>query len=282
MRIQRFLLMLLTALLLTVPAYAGDATLPEPAKIDEDYIREHYPEVYQQILKEGREAALKESGKQEAVQGKPAGAEVSKEAAAPKKEVLGDWWNRSSLEYEPMPSNILYHTELQFGYERDNGNVDAYSDKGGGKLILRLDRFTNSLSYAIEKSKQQDITSGGATIRDNELGEESLQYDITKKLYFMGGLIREVNRDDLLAWRYALYGGFGYPILALKNHRVELFMAYADLDEKYDPLISNILGFSGRKYTAAYFNQTYKWTVTDNILFSEKFRVIHSLEAFTR
>lgn len=282
MKVKKCLFLLVMFFLLSAPAFAQEVTpSPEPAKVDKDYIRKYYPEVYQQILSEGKESASKEIGKQEAVMTKPADATNTKEVAAPRKETLGDWWNRNSLEYEPRPSQLLYHAELQYGFSRDTGNVSAYSHKGAGKFIVRLDGFTNSLSYLIDKGKQVNVTSGGETIKDYQIFEEALRYDITKKLYSMGGLIREVNKDEMLDTRYAFYGGLGYPLLALKGHKLDFFLAYAYVDEKYASFINTILGFSGRRYSSVYFNQTYKWSITDRILFSERFRIIHSLEDST-
>ncbi|MBU0485478.1 MAG: DUF481 domain-containing protein [Proteobacteria bacterium] len=272
-------LLLLTVLLFSVPVHAAEGDpATEPVKIDKDYLQSHYPELYQQIIQEGREETSQPATKS----ANQTDVATKNEAAAPKKEELGDWWNRNSLTYEPRPSQLLFHTELQYSYSEDRGNVEGYEHRGGAKFIVRLDRVTNSLSYLIDKSKQTEVASGGETSNNYQILEDSLQYDLTKKLYAMGGIIREVNETEMLDRRYAFYAGLGYPLLTQKNHQIDLYLAYAYLDEEYDSLINTILGFSGRTYDAFYFNQTYAWKITDKILFSQRFRIIHSFEDFIR
>lgn len=280
MKMPRGVPVLLFCLLSFVPAFAQEKSAISGAKeLDKNYIREHYPEIFQQIYMEGKEAGLKEAEtKGQGAQKEAGSGEVKKEIAAQGRPDLGDWWNRSSLKYTPRPAGTLFHGELQYDYKRETGNIDSYSHRGAGKLVIRKDRFTNYLSYFIDKKISDDFTSGSHYQRDYKIFEGSLRYDLREKLYSEAGLIWETDSANLIKNRYVYYGGLGYNLLDMKDHSINVFLAYSRVKEEFDPLIGMMLGIDNRESNAAYFFQSYDWHVTDRLTFREKFRIIRNLD----
>jgi hypothetical protein len=154
---------MIAGVLLSMILATGSRADEEGKKIDKEYLRKHYPEVYEQIFREGKEEGLRERGAQVQTSQKEPDPPPSSDGA-PKKETApqdktgpGDWWNRSSLS-QPNPGKLLFHAEGAFTGMWLEGNNMGHSYKGSGAVTLRRGRFTNTLSYNIAKGATRTET----------------------------------------------------------------------------------------------------------------------------
>jgi len=262
-----FAAVLLSCLVCSAPALAEDGK-----GIDKDYIKEHYPDVYMQIFSEGRKAGLHEAEVREKK------TEPREETAAPKKEAeLGDWWDHSSLKYEPMPSGYLLHLEGQYNFASLSGNNSGSVYRGGGRFVARKDRLTNYLSYQIDKRKISQ-SDGGHTDIDYQIFQESLRYDISRKLYAEGGFIWEKDRISLIDNRDIYYAGAGWHVLDLDGFRLDLFAAAGYETELYAPRVMQALGFDRAHHYISYLGQDCLWHIGRRLALHESFRVFTDFE----
>lgn len=240
----------------------------EEKKIDKDYIKEKYPDVYREIYNEGKEAGMKETDI------KPKPSQEKTAAAEQFKPHLRDWWNHSSLLYKPMPEKLQFHAELQYAYNKLTGNLDVNAHSGAGKLVLRKGRFTDFVSYKIDKSKTVEYSTKERVEKDYRIFEESLMYDLTEKIYPEIGYIWEKDEVNYIDGRNIFYGGIGCYVLDMERHRLKVFAAYGLQDEKYMPIVNEYLGIKDDSTNLLYLYQNYDLQLTDNIIFHEGFRII--------
>ncbi len=240
--------------------FSPQAFAEDEKNIDKDYIKEHYPDVYLQIYSEGKKEGLHEAEAKTATAEKKT--EQQETVASKKPADLGDWWNHSSLKYEPMPTAYLLHLEGQYNYVNLSGNNSGLVFRGSGQLVARKDNFTDYLSYLIDKKKISQ-SNGEHSEREYQIFQESLRYDIFRKLYAEGGFIWEKDKTDLINNRDIYYGGVGYHLLDLDRFRLDFFGAVGYENESYDPLILQVLGFEGAHHNLSYFSQDYLWLITN-------------------
>lgn len=267
------MLCLILCIFLSTAVSAQDKSLAiEEKSIDKDYIKKHFPDIYEQIYMEGKESGIKEAESQK----KPDVIAGEKEVEKPKKQELDDWWNRSSLEYDPLLLQFLFHGELQYSYLKTTGNMDSFSHLMSARLDIRKYRFTNSIAIQLDKN-EINTAFAGHTEKDHRIFEDDFKYDITKRLYADAGFIWEKNSLTLTDGRYAVYGGFGYRLLNLQKHKLEVLLDYGYLNEKYTSDIERLLNFDSRDFETVFFDQKYIWAITKRINFNEKFRIIYFL-----
>lgn len=263
---------ILAALMLSIAliGFSVSNVSAEDMEINRDYIKEHYPDVYEQIFKEGMEAARN-------AQDKPAEIKTEAPAAEAEKRDLGDWWNKSSLHYDPIPSEWLYRFEFKYSLMKYSGNTESYAHLIYTRVDTRKNRYTNSIAFTMDTSRTDIDLLNYHLKKDQLIIEDTLKYDITKELYGNVGFIWEKNSILLIDSRYAYYGGLGYRLLTLENHKLDALLVYGYLTEKYTSDIEKLLDFRKRDFDTIFFNQTYDWNVTKNITFIEKLRWIHCL-----
>ena len=201
---------------------------------------------------------------------------------APKKSDLGDWWNKSSLSYDPRPSEWLNRGEFKYSFMGYTGNASSHANLIYARWDARKDRYTNSIAFTLDNSNTDIDSMGYHYKKDQRMLEDTLKYDITKDFYADVGFIWEKNSALLVDRRYAIYGGFGYRLLALDDHKVSALLAYGYLDEKYSSEVQTWLGIMNRDFDTIYFNQTYDWNVTKYISFNERLMWIRSLNKVDR
>lgn len=273
------------SLLCTPGAHAEDKA------VDLNYIKEHYPAAYEQIFKEGMEAAKKVQAQTQAqpqtktlAQEKPADAKTPPAVAdaSSKKNDLGDWWNKSSLSYDPLPSEWLNRGEFKYSFMGYTGNASSHANLIYARWDTRKGRYTNSLAFTLDNSNTDINSMNYHYKKDQRMLEDTLKYDITENFYGDVGFIWEKNSALLVDRRYAVYGGLGYRLLTLDDHKLSALLAYGYLNERYASDIQSWLGFMNRDFDTLYLNQTYDWKINEYITFNEKLMWIHSFNKVDR
>ena len=242
---------------------------------DSQYIKEHYPAVYQQIYQAG-----KQEGQEAATANQAAAAPESTQQAKPD---LGAWWEKNSLTYTPVPPQWLFHIEGTLNYKHKEGNVDSNLYDGSASLMVRKQRFTNTLGYIINKEKTEQISTPGEppsiTDTDYRSFQESLRFDLLPRLYTEGGYIWEKDTANYITDRDSYYGGFGYTLIDTPRHLLDIFAAGGYVQEKYPALVQTAMNMERSGTSAGYLREAYRWNITDRITYKQTFRIIQD---FTR
>ncbi len=198
----------------------------------------------------------------------------------PAKSDLGAWWEKNSLTYAPVPEQWLFHLEGTFDFKRKTGNKDANVYNGSVSLMVRKKRFTNTLSYMIDKELAQPTQSSPKENRDTDYRtiQEALRYDLTARLYAEGGYMWEKDTVNLVDDRNIFYAGLGYTLLDRERYQWEVFVAGGYQEEKFPDKVRVGLNLTSENVTAGYFREDFRWKITDRFTFKHAFRIIQNLE----
>jgi len=289
---------------------AGFADAADPPVMDSRYIKEHFPEVYQQIYQEGRDAGKKdaeaalqggaastqtsfaapepasasapvpEPATQTASVSAPVNPETAPAAAQPAKAGLGAWWEKNSLKYTPLPEQWLFHIEGTMDYKHRTGNTQSDLYNGSASLMVRKLRFTNTLAYIINKefTKQNPQPGSPVSLTDTDYRsiQDSLRFDLTDRLYSEAGYIWEMDTANYISGRESYYAGFGYALVDTQRHLLDVLLAGGYEEEKYPQAVKAAMNMDSGSVTAGYFRETYRWNVTDRITYKQTFRIIQN------
>jgi len=261
---------MISVLIFPWPDLSGAADSPV---MDSRYIKAHFPEVYRQIYEEGRLAGKKEA---EASSVSPAAPVV-----APEKPDLGAWWEKNSLKYSPLPEPWLFHIEGTLEYKHKSGNTESDLYNGSSSFMVRKSRFTNTLTYLINKEFTKQSSQPGAPVSktddDYRSFQESLRYDLTDRLYTEGGYIWEKDTANYVSNRDSYYAGLGYALIDTDRHLLDILVAGGYEEEAYPGLVKVAMNIDHNSVTAGYFKEHYRWNITDRITFKETFRIIQDI-----
>ncbi len=299
---QRYYYFLILCLMIFISALPFRfAFSADKSEITKDYIKENFPDVYKEIFDEGRAEGLKDHSaavektgstshtkvkKNNIMKDNEKPLQATKSASSPQKikavqpaakEELGQWWRRSSLNYDPMPEKWLFHTEIQYSFVDKTGNDDGYAHSGDFFTALRKARFTNYLSYKIEKY-DFDQSDGEVSSDDYQMFEESLRFDLTKRLYAQAGFFWERDDTYLVEDRDTWYGGFGYQIVDNKRYGLDLFLSYGHQKEEYNSIIVELMDLSEEKTGVTYLSERFNLNITEKLSFIDSFRLIYNLD----
>lgn len=266
-----------------IAAIAADAA--SAPVVDKDYIKEHYPEVYRQIYEDGKASgtviSAPESKPDDSVKAAAVNDNASPEAvAAAKTQPPPDdnWWERLSITSNPTPEHLLFHVEADFTPIYKWGNTEGYNINGQGTAVLRYKRLTDSLNYQIQQKLTKDV--GGATSNDDyQTFQESIQYDLTDKLYSQVGYIWERDRVNIIKHRHIGYAGIGYYPFNTPLHKLEFFLSGGYQMEVYYNTIQQSLNFSKDSLPVIYAYENYKINITKSLFYNEIFRIIQNMSA---
>jgi hypothetical protein len=189
-----------------------------------------------------------------------------------------DWWNHSSLAFGLKPNDEWRHTlQVQLSGVSLSGNEEGDAWRGGGKFFSRSGRFTNELSATIDK---REINSAGGAVnkRDYRLLQESLRYDLTDRWYVSGGFMLERDDMSLIDKRTTLLAGPGYYWLDNEKFRLNTFLGYGRVDEKYMAYVRDHVGIDKRDSGLLYFYETFSWQFTENWGLRQGYRLMQDLD----
>jgi putative salt-induced outer membrane protein YdiY len=272
---------------------AGYVDAADPPVMDSGYIKEHYPDVYLQIFREGKEAGKKEAetavkNTDVPVQAAPAATGPALPATIPAsapqtKPDLGSWWEHSSLKYSPLPEQWLFHVEGTLDYKHRTGNTQSDRYDGSASLMARKRRFTNTFIYMISKEFSAELSQTGSRVNktdsDYRSVQDALRYDLTDRFYAEGGYMWEKDTANYIAGRNSYYAGVGYALIDAKRHNLGVFFAGGYENEKYPEVIKTAMNLDYLEVGAAYFREDYRWNITDRLTYKQTFRIIQNLKS---
>lgn len=187
-----------------------------------------------------------------------------------------EWWNHSSLSGTAV-DGWRHALQAQLSYTSLSGNDEGSAWRGSGKWHSRWQRWTNELSFTLDK---RNIRSSGGTanLRDYRLVQESLRYDLTPNWYVSGGLMWERDDMSLVDRRVTALLGVGRYWLDTPRLRLNTYLAYGQLDERYMTYVRDHVGIHERDSPLVYFYQTLSWKFTDQLSLRQGFRWMRDLD----
>lgn len=193
---------------------------------------------------------------------------------------LRDWWSRSSYMYDDETrQKLLWHVELRTRLQSFTGNTDGEKRDLASKFILRKGSWTNNLHYGISKEDTSNAGGGKMFVEYNQF-HESVAYDFNDKFYAQGGYIWEKDSDNLIEDRDILFGGMGTYLMDSDTQRMNLFLAYAKVNEAYDCSIPRAGGPAEKEFPGLYFQEMYMYRIGEMGVIFQLFRIMHSMDDF--
>jgi len=268
----------------------GNANAEGKPDVDVQYIQEHFPDAYLLIYREGIAAGRKEAAAELKCGTAPAStapSSIASEASAavqhrPAKESLGKWWEKSSLKYSPLPEGWLFHFEGSLDYKHQSGNISSNLYDGSATLKVRKHRFTNTLALIINKqSTAQILSPGSAAVQiDNDYHslQESLRFDLTKRLYADVGYTWEKDTVNYIEHRNIFYSGMGYAPIDTRRHSLEVFAAGGYEKVQFPDLVKDFVNLDHLNAAALFFREDYRWNISDRIAYKQTFRIIQNFQ----
>jgi putative salt-induced outer membrane protein YdiY len=268
----------------------GDAKAEGNPVVDARYIKEHFPDAYLLIYREGMEAGKIEAAAELKCATVPASAAVPGIASVapvtvqdrPAKESLGKWWEKSSLNYSPLPERWLAHLEGSLNYDHRSGNIRSSLYDASATLKVRKRRFTDTLAFIINKELTAQIPSPGSDAIqiaiDYRSIQDTLRFDLTKRLYADVGYIREKDTVNYIKDRDILYSGMGYALIDTKKHSLEAFAAGGFERVQFLDSVRGFVSSDHLNAAALFFREDYRWNISDRITYNQTFRIVQNFE----
>ncbi len=224
-------------------------------------------------------AALDDQNPPNTQQTPAAGAQQAPVAAAkeaPKKQDLGAWWDKSSMEYHPVPERWLFHATGTFSYMNASGNTSGNTEDFTGSGVLRKSRFTSrSFASVSRKNMIYGFTRSSVNYVERTLREQ-VDYDLAWCLKLVGGIEHYRNTLMFMDKRLNVYGGLGGTLFKNQNQALTLTAGLGHADFTFDRAqlllvnphqigVMNTSPSSG----GALAMQAWRWRVSPRFNFSE-------------
>lgn len=157
-----------------------------------------------------------------------------------KKQDMTNWWTRNPLTFDPMPTDLLWHFETTYQYDRSTGNWTTDNHVLNSQLSLRYNRFTNHIRYTFDKRNVAKPTEPpnseqNTDLRDSTQHEihEDFRYAITKRIYAAPGVFYLEDDYAYIDERWTYYAGLGADLITLPLFKLSVFGAYGYETQRY-------------------------------------------------
>ncbi|MDK2124392.1 DUF481 domain-containing protein [Parachitinimonas caeni] len=190
----------------------------------------------------------------------------------PKVQVGSDWWNHSSYLY-PQRDSWRHHIEASYSGTWLDGNDSGRALRASGKVYSNYNAWNNELSLSVDNRNIQQV-SGGGNVKDYEILQESVRYDLNPQWYLGGGYIYEVDDQNLITSRHTLLAGLGYYWIDQPGLRLDTYLALGRFRENYDDFVRTYVRLNSRDSNIVYAYQTLQWQINPSWSLREGFRLI--------
>jgi hypothetical protein len=192
---------------------------------------------------------------------------------APAKPNLGNWWEKSSLDFDTMPTQFLFHGTANASYMNAQGNSQGSMFNGSVDLTARKERYTN---HFLAQHRRQDMTygfGGGSVNLTESTLKDYLDYDLTARTLVLAGIEDYHNSFLFIDRRVTYYGGFGATPVETKQHLVNVTGGLGYANFKFDRtgmLHVNPVAVAGLPTITpssggALVTETWRWTFSDKV-----------------
>ena len=194
--------------------------------------------------------------------------------AAPKKQVIGRWWEKSSREYNPLLAHWLFHVDATLSYMNASGNASGSTFDTSDRLDVRKDRCT---LHSVVQWNRQNMTYGfgqGSVDYTERTLREQMDCDATKTLMFVVGIEDYQNTLWYMDKRLKVYVGGAATLFENDKHQITFTGGVGHADFTFDraritqlslPTDINFTPSSG----GALGIQTWRWKPSSRFIFNE-------------
>jgi hypothetical protein len=201
---------------------------------------------------------------------------ATSEAPAPKKPDLSNWWQKSSMEYRPLPAQWLFHVDGTFSYMNSSGNTSGTILNVSANGDVRKSRFTShSVAQLSRNIMVYGFTRSSVNYVERTLREQ-VDYDLTWYLKAVAGVEDYRNTLIFMDKRLNVYGGLGGTPFRNDKQQLALTAAIGHADFTFDrgqmmrvnPSQIGAIDTSPSS-NGALGMQTWRWKVSPRFNFSE-------------
>ncbi len=207
--------------------------------------------------------------------------------------------------YSPDSLNHLSYTKFGRPY-LDNSRIDFNISHSGDYVVCAVTTH-GRIGIDIEKIKPIDLfdferymtPQEWNAIRDSvepyhtfysywtkkeiENFHPSVRYDLTSKLYAQTGALLTKDYDRAINNRETYYLGLGYDLIATPQYLLTLFLSGGHEDFEYQEMVTiNYMPPGILRNSVYYGDQRFRWGITENIAFNEKFEFVGNVEEGSR
>ena len=194
--------------------------------------------------------------------------------ATPKKQPIGNWWEKSSQEYSPRLHQWLFHGEGVLSYMNAAGNASGSTFDTRDRLDIRKDRCT---SHSVVQWNRQNMTYGfgeGAVDYTERTLRQQVDCDATKTFMLIVGIEDYQNTLWYMDKRLKVYAGEAATLFENDKQQLTLTGGVGHADFTFDrtrimelpfPTNINYNPSSG----GALGIQTWRWKVSPRLTFDE-------------
>ncbi len=166
--------------------------------------------------------------------------QAEKKPEGKKEQDLSNWWIRNPLTFDPMPTDLLWHFESTYQYDRSTGNWTTDNHTLNSQLSLRYHRFTNHVRYTFDKRNVAKPTPPPDSYKNTDLRKstkheihEDFRYAITKRIYAAPGMFYLEDDYSYIDERWTYYAGLGADVITHPLFKLSVFGAYGYETQRY-------------------------------------------------
>jgi hypothetical protein len=153
----------------------------------------------------------------------PAGAAPAQAApAATGAQPLGSWWEKSSLSYNPVPEQLLFHVTSDLTFSDSRGNTHGTQFGWQNDLVIRKRRLTDRVTVDLRDTDMVYGLGGGSADYQMRTLRNHVEYDLTKNAVAVGGIEHMHNTLVFLDRRVTVYGGGGVTLFDKAGHKLDV------------------------------------------------------------
>lgn len=193
------------------------------------------------------------------------------------KPAAANWWQRSSLSYDTLPSQYLFHVEGTVSFTEATGNTEGRALDAQTELDMRKGRVTNRFSTGWAHRDMVYGFGGGEVDVTESTTRNQLEYDLTKNTVLVSGLEHYKNTLMFIDHRATYYGGIGVTVKQTDAHKFELMAglgrAHFEFDrdgiENTNPDALSQIHSLSPSAGGSYYMQSWRWRISQQLTMTQ-------------
>lgn len=153
---------------------------------------------------------------------------------APKKRELGNWWEKSAMEFHPLPARWLFHGAGTLSYMNATGNTSGTTLDVSANADVRKARFTShSVAQWSRRNMVYGFTRSSVDYVERTLREQ-VDCDLTWYVKLIAGVEDYRNTLIFMDKRLNVYGGVGGTLFRNEKQQLTLTAGVGHADFTFD------------------------------------------------
>jgi hypothetical protein len=138
------------------------------------------------------------------------------------KKPLGNWWEKSSLSYDPVPEQTLFRLTHDLSFSDSRGNTHGTQFSSATEAVVRKRRWTSRSTADFRRTDMTYGLGGGSAEYETHTIREHVEYDLTKHAVLVGGIEHYRNTLYFQDSRLTEYGGAGWTVVDTAAHKFDV------------------------------------------------------------